>query len=349
MAAITESELKAAIKSGNFSNVYLLYGQDFYAIGQYTKALVKRLVSEDAQDMNLHEFEGRDLDIGELTDACEALPVFSEYSCVTISNLNVKNKALFGKDSYDGLISLIKNMSETTVLIIYYTGFDICEGKKNADPAYKRLIDNVTKYGSVCCFRTKTEADTAKDIAAAVKKQKGIIGYNEALQLARICAGNRLLINSEIDKLVSYANGEAITSEMIGMLCAGQDDTKIYELTDAVLRRDKAAAMQRYNELCAMQFEVMPLLYSITGAVVDAYRVKTAIENRHTAADVKTDFKYGARGFVVDSAMRSAGRTDIERLRKCISLLIECEMQIKSRPKELHSILIEETIIKMLS
>lgn len=349
MAVLTESQLKASVKSGSFSNVYLFYGQDYYTIGQYTKALINKLVAESARDLNLHEFDGFDFDMGELADACEGLPMFAEYNCCVLSNLNVKNKNLFPKDDYDQLISVIKNIPETTVLIIYYSSIDICEGKKTPDAAYKRLIDNVGKIGTVCAFPIKTVSENAKDIASYVKKRKGIIGFDEAAYLAELCSGNRLLINSECDKLISYANGSPITKEMIELLCAGQADAKLNYLSAAVINRNRTSAMQVYNELCEMQTEPISMLYTITNAIIDAYRARTAFDAGKGPADVKEDFEYKNKGFVVDNAFKTINRADITHLRRCIDLLIECEMTIKARPAQLQSIIIEETLIKMLS
>lgn len=348
LAAVNENQLKADIKGGNISNVYLFWGTDYYSIELYTKGLVNKLVDKDARDLNLHEFEGRSLDVGEISDACDGLPVFAEYNCCTVSDINLFHKE-FTKDDYDLLISVIENIPETTVLILYFSYLDICKGKKNPEPAYKRLINAVTKKGTVCSFPVKTAADAAKTAAALAKKKKCIIGDNELRILSDICAYDLLLINSELDKLSAYAGDKPITSEMIELLCPGEDDAKIYHLTDAIISHNKSLALKLFRELLNMRTEPIVLLYSITNTYIDLFRAKTAIKNRKTAADVKTDFGYGARAFTVDNAFRSAVRISDEQLSSCIKLLLDCERQIKSRPEQNHTDIIEETIIKMLS
>lgn len=349
LAAVNENQLKADIKGGNISNVYLFWGMDFYSIELYTKALINKLVDKDARDLNLHEFEGRYLDVGELSDACDGLPVFAEYNCCTVSDLDLFRKEIISKEDYDMLISVIENLPETTVLILYYSYLDICKGRKNPESVYKRLINAVTKKGTVCSFPIKTAADSAKTAAALARKKKCIIGDNELRKLSDICANNLLLINSELDKLSAYAQDKPITAEMIELLCPGEDDAKIYQLTDAIISRNKSLALKLFRELLNMRTEPIVLLYSITNTYIDLFRAKTAIKNRRTAADVKNDFDYGARSFTVDNAFRSAGKISDEKLSSCIKLLMDCERQIKSRPEPLHTDIIEETIIKMTS
>lgn len=348
MAVTTENLLKGDIKSGKISRVYLFYGRDFYSVGLYTKAIVKRLVDKDSRDMNLHEFDGKDIEITELADACEGLPMFAEYNVCTVGNINTSNKKAFSKEKYDSLIALIKDIPETTVLIIYYNAIDICSGKKTPDSAYKRLVDNVTKYGTVCAFPIKTENENAKIICSLAKKKKCDIGLNEAKLLSRRCAGDMLLISCELDKLAAYSDGETVTAQMIDELCSSEDDSRIYQLTDAIIMRKKEAALKIYKELIDMRYEPIVLLYSIINTFTDCYRAKTAVDCGKGAADVKTDFGYGNRSFVVDQAFRSIGRISSEQLAACIELLTECERTFKTRPGSLRYAAIEETIIKMV-
>ena len=349
MAAVTETQLKAQIKSGELSNVYLLYGPDFYTIGVYADILIKKAVDENSRDLNYHEFGETGTDMGEFSEACEALPVFAEYNCCVLKNLKM-SEGRFSKDSYDILIDTIKNIPETTMLIIYYTSEDICAGGKKPDKAYKRLADNAAKYGTACMFPLKTPADNAAMIVSAVKKAGGTIGHNEAVRLAQICSGNALLMRSESEKLAAYANGAPITSEMIDLLCCGEDNSKIYDLTNAVMRRDKKGALRLFRELSDTQNKAaVLLLYSITGTFVDTFRVYTGMAAGKSAAEITADFGYGGRAFIITNIMRNRSALNGEHLARCISLLTECELKLKTMPTALHNIMIEETLIQMLS
>ena len=349
MAAVTENQLKAQIKSGDISNVYLLYGPDFYTIGVYADMLIKKAVDENSRDLNYHEFGESGTDMGEFADACEALPVFAEYNCCVLKNLKM-SEGRFPKDSYDILIDTIKNIPETTLLIIYYTSEDICAGGKKPDKAYKRLADNAAKYGTACMFPLKTPADNASMIESAVKKAGGAIGRNEAVRLAQICSGNALLMRSESEKLAAYADGKPITSEMIGLLCCGEDNSKMYDLTNAVMRRDKAGALRLFRELSDTQNKPsVLLLYSITGTFVDSYRVCAGLSAGRSAAEITADFGYGGRAFVINNIIKNRSALNAGALIRCIRLLTECELKLKTMPTALHNMMIEETLINMLS
>ena len=55
------------IKSGQFGNVYLLYGEEAYLRRQYRDNLKKALVPED-DAMNCSVYTGKDIDAGEVAD-----------------------------------------------------------------------------------------------------------------------------------------------------------------------------------------------------------------------------------------------------------------------------------------
>ena len=60
------------IKTGNFKQAYLLYGEEAYLKQQYKHKLVQALNPED-DTMNFNHYEGRNIDVKELIDLCETM------------------------------------------------------------------------------------------------------------------------------------------------------------------------------------------------------------------------------------------------------------------------------------
>ncbi|MBD5141886.1 MAG: hypothetical protein HDT25_10845, partial [Ruminococcus sp.] len=50
MAAVTENDLKTAVKNRQFKNAYYFYGKDIAAVEAYTKNLVSRIVDKENAD-----------------------------------------------------------------------------------------------------------------------------------------------------------------------------------------------------------------------------------------------------------------------------------------------------------
>ena len=80
------------IKTGNFKQAYLLYGEEAYLKQQYKHKLVQALNPED-DTMNFNHYEGRNIDVKELIDLCETMPFFADRRVVLLEDTGFfKNK-----------------------------------------------------------------------------------------------------------------------------------------------------------------------------------------------------------------------------------------------------------------
>ena len=136
MALVTDRELKASVKCNKIDNLYYFYGKDIAAVEAYKKMVVSKTVKSGDEIYNLHAFEGKNFNIDEFTDACEALPMFADYVCCTVCDLNAES---LNADTLKWLIKFIEDIPDTTVLIFYYTSVDVTDGKKYPTPKNKKL------------------------------------------------------------------------------------------------------------------------------------------------------------------------------------------------------------------
>lgn len=71
------------IKSGQFSNVYLLYGEEAYLRKQYRDNLKKALVTEE-DTMNCNLFSGKEINENEVIDLAETMPFLQSAECLSL-------------------------------------------------------------------------------------------------------------------------------------------------------------------------------------------------------------------------------------------------------------------------
>lgn len=346
MAVITESDLKASIKNRQYKNVYYFYGRDIASLEAYTKSLVSRIVGKSDDTCNLHAFDGKSFDMDIFFDACEALPLFAEHVCCTVCDLNAES---LNVDTLSRLIEIAGNLPESTVLIFYYTSVDVTDGKKYPTAKNKKLMDAVGKVGGVCNFGLKTPAALSKDIMAKASKSGCGMSRDAAAFLAQQCSCNMLLIENELNKLTAYAAGNEITVDTVRELSPRQIETTAFDLARAIMRMDTKTAMRLLNDLTEEKTEPIPLLYAVTGNMLDLYRARAAISCGKTPEDVKADFGYAKNvQFRVDNAFRDAHRISQPHLRRCMKILADTDAAMKSSRTNPMTLL-EEAIVKMLS
>ena len=102
--------LNEDLKTGQFKQIYLLYGEEAYLKKQYRDRLTKALLPE-GDTMNFAHFEGKGVDVKSVIDLSETLPFFAERRLIVFDNTG------FFKSAGADLADYIKEMPDTTYYI----------------------------------------------------------------------------------------------------------------------------------------------------------------------------------------------------------------------------------------
>ena len=73
------------IKSQEYSQLYLLYGEEAYLRKQYRDKMKEALV-EPEDTMNQHYYEGKDVNVEEIIDMSDTMPFFANRRVIVIEN-----------------------------------------------------------------------------------------------------------------------------------------------------------------------------------------------------------------------------------------------------------------------
>ena len=98
------------IKTGNFKQIYLLYGEERYLKNQYTTRLRKALC-QDGDEMNTHFYQGKDFSLGQVIDLAETLPFLAERRVMFF-----KDTGLF-KSGGEKLAEYLASPNDTTFFV----------------------------------------------------------------------------------------------------------------------------------------------------------------------------------------------------------------------------------------
>ena len=132
------------MKSGQFSHIYLLYGEEAYLRKQYRDNLKNALVPPE-DTMNCTVFSGKDINQNEVIDLAGTMPFFAERRVILIENSN------WFKNSNDKMAEALKTIPDTTYLIFVEEEVD----KRN------KLFKAVSTQGYAANFDEQKE-DTLK-------------------------------------------------------------------------------------------------------------------------------------------------------------------------------------------
>ena len=232
------------IQSGQFSNIYLLYGEEAYLRKQYRDKLRQALVAE-GDTMNCSIFAGKDINVNEVADLAGTMPFFAERRVIIIESSG------WLKSGNDRITELVKSLPDTTYMIFVEEEVD----KRS------RLYKAITAKGYAALCEMQDEATLKKWIMGLLKKENKRI-TPDALDLLLDKTGTNMEnIRREVEKLVCYRYyDEGITAADVEELCVVQIQNRIFEMVEAVAQRDQKQALALYYDLIALKEAPMKIL-----------------------------------------------------------------------------------------
>lgn len=303
--------IKEHIKKKEFSNVYLLYGQEDYLKLLYRDKLKAAIVAPE-DTMNYSYFEGKDLDLGAVQSMADTVPFFSEKRLLVL-----ENSGLFKKQS--DFADYIKTLPETSIIVFVEHEID----KRN------KLYKAVQKQGTVSEMNGLTETDLKMWIATYLQKNGKKITEQNILYLIQKVGADMKNLENEMEKLICYAaEDEIIQREMIDDICVAQTEGKIFEMIDAIGMRNQDKALQLYYDLLAVREKPMSILFLLIRHFNILVQIKelahAGIPNGQIASNV------GIPPFTVKKYAVQSKNFKVREIHSYLEQCVEVEQQVKT-------------------
>jgi DNA polymerase-3 subunit delta len=215
---------------------YILYGQDDFSLNQAVGEIKAGLGDREMVATNTTNLEGQHLTLSELRNKCGAAPFLSSHRLVIVDGLlgrfevkqsrprSGKGKSGNGLGEWEGLASYIKQMPETTVLMLV-------DGEvKGQNPLLKKL----SPLAEVRTFPLLRDRDLKAWIRQRVKGEGGDITPQAVNLLAELIGGDLWAMNGEIQKLLLYSRERPISEDDVRQLVSHVQEANIFALVDAV-------------------------------------------------------------------------------------------------------------------
>lgn len=339
MPKISESELNKQIKNKAFSNMYLIYGNEKMFVSSYTKKLLDAVAGKDKNDFNFHEFSS-EINFDDFAAAVQMVPFAAENNCVYLYDIAFDE---MDKDSIDRLYEICSLGVQSTVIIFSMPSY---VPKKNAR-LFSSFVKKCDKIASVCNFEKQNHQMLEKFVAKWANEYGKIISHINAEKIINLVGEDLNLLKNETYKICSYSDGEQVTDEDIEKLATVNLEAKIFSLADDVLNGYGDRAFNTLDKLFYQQEEPIKMLFVLSGAYIDAYRIRVADECAISKTQVATEFEYKNRAFVLDNSRRATARVSTDALRKSLDLLVDADIKFKSTSVN-KRILMEQLIAKLL-
>ena len=272
-------ELRAALQSGGPANVYIFFGEETYLMQQAVEQLRALLVPAGFEEFNYHRLTGKGLTVQELTEAVEAMPMMSQSTFVTVTDMDVFK---LDEAQRTALVSLLEDFPEYCTLVFLYRQLPY---KK--DGKMKKLTAAVAAHTTEIEFapqgRQKLQKWVRRRFAAFDKE----LDDNAIDHLLFTCGSLMDGLVPEINKIAAYAKGKRVTVADIDAVADPVLDARIFDITNAVTARDYDRAAAVLAELLRMQTEPIAILAVLGRELRQLYTARLALDGTKDAVWVK--------------------------------------------------------------
>ncbi len=339
MAKIGETQLKAQIKSGEYENAYLIYGEESYLKDFYVNLMRKKIVEPAFETFNFHQYEGKDSSLDDILKDAQMLPMMGGYNFVLVRDYQLEKN----KNDIKQIEEYLSDAPDTTVIVFLYNA--VSPDVKSA--SFKKIISAFDKAGAVVNLEKRSESDIVKLLVSGAKKRGSSISSSNASYLISVSGNDMTVLLNELDKLSNFAGGGEITKEIIDNMATKCLQARVYDLSKAVVSGNSDNAYMSLNSLFSMKEDPILMTAVIGGVYVDMYRVKCAKTAGYSFDDVAKHYNYKGREFALRNASRDCAALTEMQLRQSLDEIIETDVKLKSTATD-KKLLVEELIAKLL-
>lgn len=250
--AISEKQLIEDLKAQKFAPVYLLTGEENYYIDQVSDFFEKEVVVADFRDFDQTVVYGRDTDMTAVVSLAKRFPMMSPVQLVLV-------KEAQDIRDWEPLAEYLEHPQPQTLLVFCYR--------------HKKMDKRTKVYKAISAKGIVYEKDKMRDyevpdwIARVVSQQGYQITQKGAVLIAESLGNDLGKIANELSKVyISLPKGSVINEEVIETNIGISKDYNVFELQNAIGRRDIAQCTRIVNYMAANTKDnpiqmLLPLLY----------------------------------------------------------------------------------------
>lgn len=300
------------IKTGNFKQSYLLFGEEVYLKHQYKEKLLNAL-NPDGDTMNFSRYEGKGVDVKQLIDLCETMPFFAERRIILLEDTG------FFKNKCEELADYMKSLPDYLVLV-----FSESEVDKRS-----RMYKAVKSGGRVTEF-AKQDEKTLMRWAAGILGKEGRKITQRDMELFLTKTGTDMgNIRMELEKLITYTEGQDIVSaEDIEAVCVTQTTNKIFDMVRAVTEKNQKRALELYYDLLTLKEPPMRILFLLAKQFRQLLLTKKMSGEGASQNEIAT--RLGVPSFVVRNISACARSYTVEELEQAVEDFVDAEEAVKT-------------------
>lgn len=309
--------------------IIYLHGPETFLSRQKLKQFREKFTREvDTSGMNLIELDGASIEAHDFEQAVATPAFLAPKRMVVVTELLSKNRKT---TIHAAVLEFLNSVNHDDTIIVFW------EGETKPTKKALKLHTFLSKQKFSQEFKKLSPQQVTEWIVNFCAERSITIQRQALDKLSSAVGDNVWQAHAEAQKLIAYANGAEINSEMVDDLVVGKIDDNIFALTDAIGARNTKVAVQLLHDQFALGTAPLELLSKISWHVRNLLLVKQSSDVNPRAL--------GLHPFVARKAEQQAKNFSLQQLTGLYGQLVMLDRQFKSSavdPELLFDLLLTE-------
>lgn len=346
MAQFNEEALKKQIKSGDFSRLYIIYGNEGYLKQFYANNICAKSVSKDFEDFNLKKLDGKDTNLNEIYDCISSFPMMSDFTCTLVKDFPLSDY-IGDRGKVDSEFeAVITDIPESSILIFWMDTIEVDE--KNSK--WGKVLKLFDQSGVCAKIDKRSRSALEKLLISSAAKKDCTLSRENANYIINLVGEDMSTLQNELNKVCAYVSSGEITKSDVDKTVIVSVEAKIFQLSRMIVRGEADNAYENLSNLFKLREEPVVILSVLSKAFVDMYRVKAIKETGVPYTRMADNFPgnvYKNKIFTLDNASNDAKNYSVTQLKNALDILADADRRLKSTGEDGKTVL-EELILRLL-
>lgn len=240
---------------------YVVIGSETFLYERARKGVLAKLVPPDLRDFYLHDLElGSETSVFDVLDLAQTPSLMAPFQVLFVRGL----KTLYGrgakKDEFAALERYFRSPNPQALILFVADHLalpsDLRRTERDDKERYDRIRETLGEWCGTVELQAVSEEDAAQWVTATAAERGMPCDPEAARELVDALAGDMMLIGSELEKLLLYVSASscdagsvpadeprAVTLGTVETMVLAAKQRSLYELTDALSRRDRPRAL----------------------------------------------------------------------------------------------------------
>ena len=325
---MTQTELKAKIKSQAIGGAYLFVGEEDYLKKHYLSQFVNICCPDEVfSPFNRVVFEGDDVSFAEVSEAIKSPPMMSDYKLIEWKYPDVEHMSEGEKKSLSELAASTSDYPYA-VLVVFCDrdGFGAGTSKRPS-----KLSTRMASSFNVINFEKSTDAQLIVWLKRHFESEN-IASDDDTLSALIFRSGHAMdVLKNEVNKLSAYAKANTlstITKKEVELVASPTLECDAYALSTAITDRNREAAFIALSDMAARRMDAGAVLATLARSFGELVTVAMLLDEGRDVTDIEK--LLGWNPYKIKICINSAKKWGTQKLTLATSRLRELDAESKS-------------------